>query len=122
MKQKELEKLDSEIQVNQAKVMQLEASAMKDSIAAENEASGIEHERQMEKQTAQAKGNQSLEVTKGLLKAKKEGESDPDIEAAIGFNELSKMLDQPRETTPNDIGSSTFDPQRDPALNTRLQL
>jgi len=52
----------------------------------------------MEKQKAQAEGNQNLQITKALTTAKKEGEQAPDLAAAIGFNQLSdKLNDAPRQ-------------------------
>jgi hypothetical protein len=53
------------------------------------QADGTAHARDMEKQRGQAEGNQDLEVTKALLKTKKPDEKDGDVEAAIGFRELS---------------------------------
>ena len=46
----------------------------------------------MEKQRGQAQGNQALEVTKALTKSLKDGEQRPNLEAAIGFNQLSDRL------------------------------
>jgi hypothetical protein len=56
------------------------------------EESGVKHERSMEKQREQSRGNQQLEVTKALIKPRKPGESPPDIEGAIGFNAISDKL------------------------------
>jgi len=123
--EKEIEKMHSEIELNRAKALDLEASAMRENLETENEISGVNHERSMEKQSVQSQGNQNLEVTKGLLKGRKEGESDPDVETAIGFNELSKITGKPRPVSPDNrlnIGSSQFDPSLDPALNLGLQL
>lgn len=52
--------------------------------------SGIEHQRALQHAQAQAEGNKDYEVTKALVKPRKEGEREGDIEAAIGFNELTK--------------------------------
>jgi hypothetical protein len=130
MKELEMKKLEmdiqliaSNIQLNEAKAQETIAKAGKAKVEAENEASGVSHDRDMEKQTGQAKGNQSLEVTKAMLKARKEGESNPDIASAVGYNELSKMLDAPkRSPNPNPIGSSTFDPRQDPAMNPAMNF
>lgn len=121
--QKEVEKLDSEIDLNRAKTLEAEAKAAQTSIDAENEASGLTHTRELEKQTAQAEGNQDLQVTKGLMAPKKEGEGQPDIEAAIGFNELSKGARNPATSPATlNIGSKEFNPAFDPALNLGLNL
>jgi hypothetical protein len=45
----------------------------------------------MEKQQAQAAANQDLEITKGLLKALKPGESPPNVDAALGYKAISDM-------------------------------
>lgn len=93
-KQMTVAKLQSEIDLNNAKTAEAQAGARLTMIEGANEESGLNHERDLQKQKAQAKGNQSLEVTKGLLKPLKENEKAPNIEAAVGFNELSKMLDR----------------------------
>lgn len=54
---------------------------------------GTKHLQEMEKMQAQARGNQSLEVTKALLKARKPEESAPNIDAAIGYNTLTNQSD-----------------------------
>jgi hypothetical protein len=41
---------------------------------------------------AQAKANQELEITKALTKPVKQQESAPNIDAAIGYNQLSSVL------------------------------
>lgn len=89
----EVEKLRSEVVKNQA--MAGKASAEADGKVLDNiqEQTGVKHARDMEKQQAQARGNQNLEIVKALTKAKKEGERDPDIEAAIGFNAITDRLD-----------------------------
>lgn len=89
----EVEKLRSEVVKNQA--MAGKASAEADGKVLDNiqEQTGVKHARDMEKQQAQARGNQNLEIVKALTKPKKEGERDPDIEAAIGFNAITDRLD-----------------------------
>lgn len=89
----EVEKLRSEVVKNQA--MAGKASAEADGKVLDNiqEQTGVKHARDMEKQQAQARGNQNLEIVKALTKARKEGERDPNIEAAIGFNAITDRLD-----------------------------
>ena len=53
---------------------------------------GTKHARDMDKQRAQSQGNQALEVTKALTKPRKEGESAPDLAAAVGYNAVSDRL------------------------------
>lgn len=104
MKQLELEKLKMEVaelqskaQLNSAKAE--EASANKDATNLDfvERQSGTAHARKLQEQQAQARGNQNLQITKALTSPVKEGESRPDVEAAIGFNEISEQLGQVRD-------------------------
>jgi hypothetical protein len=61
---------------------------------------GTKHLRDIEKQRAQASGNQDLQITKALTAKRKPDESGPDIEAAIGYNQLSKLSDDVSPVTP----------------------
>jgi hypothetical protein len=96
MKQLELEKARAQIQALQADAEYKMALAKK--AAAEGdlanldfveEQSGTKHARKLESQSAQARANQDLEVTKALLKPKKAEESVPDVEAAVGYNAMT---------------------------------
>jgi hypothetical protein len=91
-------KINSEAALNQAKAE--EAIAKKDSLDLNyvEQDTGTKHARDMERQKAQAEGNQNLQITKALTAAKKEGEQAPDLAAAIGFNQVSdKLNDAPRQ-------------------------
>ena len=77
--------MDSEIQLNNAK-------AHGELLDTQEQVTGIKHKRDMDRQQAQAEGNQKLEITKSLTKSRKEGEASPNIEAALGYNALSKQL------------------------------
>ena len=90
--EKEVEKLQSEIELNRAKAAESRANKDKKDLDFVEQETGTTHAREMEKQGGQARGNQNLEITKALAKGRKEGEAAPDIEAAIGFNQLSDML------------------------------
>lgn len=92
---KEIEKLQSEIDLNKAKAQVEMVKAEQGVLDTVEQESGTAHARDMEKQTAQAGGNQDLEVTKALLKSKKPEESKPNVEAAVGWNELSKRANHP---------------------------
>lgn len=122
----EVEKLQSEVALNQAKAQKEEAEAAISVTQAENDASGLNHERNLQKQAAQAKGNQSLEITKGLLKSRKPEETRPDIQAAVGWNELAKLSDQPRPRSrppeQTNLRSQSYDPNMDPSLNQRMNF
>ena len=144
--QKEIEKIQSEIDKNRAEATKKMAEADKTNLDVVEQETGTKHERDMEKQKGQAEGNQNLEITKALVKGRKNamgGEDPGNIEAAIGWNEMSKRLPTGRQRMPNDIGnigsfinrdmgaqndprlsvnSKYFEPQNDPALNPAIRL
>lgn len=99
MKQMELEKMRLELAVLQSEVALNQARAQKDLAIVDQanldfveQESGTKHAREVDKQKAQARGNQSLEITKAMTKATKEGEKRPDLEAAVGYNRISDIL------------------------------
>lgn len=85
-------KLESEIQLNQAKAQAELMNAEAKQYSLQDELSGAKHQRDIEKQQAQARGNQTLELQKAVLAPRKQGEQAPDIEAGIGFHALSATL------------------------------
>lgn len=144
--QKEIEKLQSEIDKNRAETQKKMVEADKINLDTVEQETGTKHERDMEKQKGQAEGNQNLEITKALVKGRKNalgGEDPGNIEAAIGWNEMSKRMPTGRQRMPNDIGnigsflnrnaaaeidprlsvnSKYFDPATDPALNPGFRI
>jgi len=135
------EELRSQIELNKAKAKQAEATADKTNLEFVEQESGTQHEREMEKQRGQSQGNQNLQITKALTTPRKEGEKDPDIEAAVGFNELSNGTRKVNGENPTPIvdnilerdelagedpryslGSRFFDPSLDPSLNPNSNL
>ena len=90
--QMEVQKLQSEVIHNQARAEKAYAEAEAEGVDTQQNIDGTKHLRELQKQQAQARGNQQLEVTKALLKSHKMDESDPDIEAAIGYNSISDQL------------------------------
>ena len=98
-KQLEIEKLKAEIAKLQSETMKNQAMAGKTQTEAQGKAidnalteSGVKHIQEMEKQQAQSRGNQNLEIIKGLLKPLKQGEQVPNIDAAIGYNAISDKI------------------------------
>lgn len=91
--QLEVAELQSRIQLNQANAKKASSDADKTDLDYVEQENGTAHARELQKQQAQAHGNQSLEVTKALTRPVKEGERQPDIEGAIGYNQLSKNLE-----------------------------
>ncbi len=95
--EKEIAKLDSEIALNQAKAKEVSAKADLADLDFVEQETGTKHERELQKQSEQARANQDLEVTKSLLKTRKPEETSPDITAAIGYNQLT---DQAKGSVP----------------------
>lgn len=106
--QLEIEEIRSRTALNQAKAA--EASSKKDKADLDfvEQESGVTHARDLEKQQSQARGNQDLAITKALVSPKKEGEKDADIEAAVGYRDLTGRQDDapvlPAPIQPVDIG------------------
>ena len=127
----EIAELQSKINLNNAKASEAQSNAdLKDLDYVEQE-TGTKHERDLQKQKAQAQGNQNLAITKALLEKTKPEEKKGDVEAAIGYNKLSDAIDEQSlqrpqpELTSNpelNIGSSYYDPSQDPALNQRHRI
>jgi len=88
--QKEIELLDSEIALNQAKAQRESVMSEQGMIDAVEQETGTKHARDMQKQVAQSTGNQNLEITKALVKGRKPEEGAPNITAAVGYNEMTK--------------------------------
>lgn len=84
--------IQAEIAKINAQTEKLQAETDKIDVETELNAAGITHARDMEKQSEQARGNQDLAITKALTAPKKEGEGEFDLEAAVGYNELTKDL------------------------------
>ena len=95
----EVEKLKSEVEYNKARAKKALADADQATLDFVEQEGGTKHARELEKQQAQAEGNQDLEITKAFLRPKKSEESDPDIEAA-GYNEISKGVNRNAEPLP----------------------
>lgn len=85
-------KLESEIQLNQAKAAEASANKDQKDLDFVEQENGTKHARDVDVVQSQARGNQALEVTKALTKPYKEGERPPNIETAIGYNQISDML------------------------------
>lgn len=136
--QLENQELQSKIALNEAKARQAQSDADKTDLDYVEQETGTTHARNMQQQQGQSRGNQNLEITKALTKPRKEGESAPDIEAAVGFNELSKSLNNEglpenvdnsyeRDIIANEnprfnLGSRFFDPRQDPSLNPNIRI
>lgn len=90
--QKEVEKIQSEIDLNMAKTEEARANTDKKNLDFIEQETGTTHQRELQKQGGQARGNQDLEITKALLKTRKPDETKPDVAAGIGYNQLSDIV------------------------------
>lgn len=87
----EIEEKEAKIALDKARATQAMAAAENTSLDTELEATGTKHQRNVESQGAQARGNRDLEVTKSLL----EGAAAPgQIEAAVGWNKMTENADR----------------------------
>lgn len=126
--QLENEELQSKIALNNAKAKEAaSAGDLKDLDYLEQE-SGTKHARDMEKQKAQSQGNQNLQITKALTTPTKEGETTPNISAAVGYNTLTNgNSPQERDLAAQQdpaysLGSQYYDPSQDPSSALGMNL
>jgi len=90
MKEVEIMELETQAMLNQAKAKNELTKANQGDLNIIEQETGTAHEREMEKTRGQSEGNQNLEITKALVGKRKPEETKPDVEAAIGWGELSK--------------------------------
>lgn len=133
-KEAQVEKIKSEARLNDAKATAEAAKKDKLDLDYVEQETGTKHARDKDLQRAQSQGNQNLQVTKALTTPRKEGEREPDVDAAIGFNKISDTLNnsapsstiqrdqQAVGTSPVNLGSDSFNPALDPALNPAINI
>jgi hypothetical protein len=100
----ELEEVKAKTELMRAQAKKAMADAEATGIEATEQATGVTHRRGLQLAQAQAEGNKDYEITKALTKPTKEGEKPGDIEAAIGFNELTKDADKAPPTVDSELG------------------
>ncbi len=113
----EIQEIQSKIDLNAAKAKQLTADADKKTLDFVEQESGTQHEREMERQRGQAEGNQNLAVTKAFVTPRKTDQTKPDIEAAVGFNEISNGSRNIGQNAPEPViipSAPAFDPSQAP--------
>jgi hypothetical protein len=103
MKQLQLQLLQAQVRETQTQADMNEAKAKESSSKADaldlgyvEQETGTAHARDMDRIQAQARGNQDLEVTKALVKPRKQAngqETKPNVAAAVGFNSLTEFKD-----------------------------
>lgn len=92
LKKAEIAKLNAEAEAAAAKALESQANADKKNLDFVEQETGTTHARNLEQTGTQARANQDLMVTKALTTPIKEGTKAPDVEAAVGFNEMSDWL------------------------------
>lgn len=80
-------------------------------------ATGADHNEKMEEMKSQAEGNQDLEITKALLKDHKPEDKPGSVEAAVGYNQLSKAMHERDNAPERNLGSKYWNPMLDPSIN-----
>lgn len=118
--QLENEEIQSKIDLNRANAKRASSQADNENLDYLEKESGTQHAREMEKQKAQSQGNQNLQITKALTQPTKEGETTPNISAAVGFNALTQSNEQERDLAAQNnpalsINSQYYDPNQDPS-------
>ena len=121
MKEMELQKakleiavLESQISLNNARAA--ESTSKKDKIDLDyvETETGTKHARDLDRQGAQARGNQDLVITKALAQPLKPENTRPNIEAAVGYNEITE--EKARNNTQYSPPVSVDTPAQMPAL------
>lgn len=126
--QLENEEIKSKIRLNDANAKRAASEGDLKNLDYLEQESGTKHARDMEKQKAQSQGNQNLQITKALTTPSKEGETTPNISAAVGYNALTngttpQERDLAAQSDPTrSLGSQYFDPSQDPALSPGMNL
>ena len=90
MQELQIALLEAQVDTERAKAEKLRSEAANTDVETQLEADGTRHQRNVEQQGAQARGNRDLEVTKGLLSGEAPAQN---IEAAVGFNKLTEKAD-----------------------------
>lgn len=119
--EKEVQKLDSEIQLNMAKAQEVVAQSRQTQLDTVEQETGTKHARKIVEQQSQSRGNQNLEVTKALLKSRKPDERPGDVTAAIGSIALSDAMQEEQllgSQQPAPIPPAAQDPRFNP--NSRI--
>lgn len=88
----DIEKIKAEVGYTNTLSGKTNAEARARELEVNEEITGINHLRDMEKLEAQAAGNRSLEIMKALSKPKKAEEREPDIDSMVGWHTIANQL------------------------------
>lgn len=109
----QVELLKSQIALNNAKAMSAEADAENTALDTEQDATGVDHQREVELMGAQAKGNRARDVTLGLIKGDTPAQN---IQAAVGYNSLIEKKDEMKSKNVPKVAQPYVPPTGQPAL------
>lgn len=107
----QIELLKSQIELNKAKAMTAAADAENTALETEQDATGVNHQRDIELMGAQARGNRDRDVTLGLLKGETAVQN---IQAAVGFNKLVENKDEMKSKVAPMVSQPFVKPQQPP--------
>ena len=107
----QIELLKSQIELNKAKAMTAAADAENTALQTEQDATGVDHQRDIELMGAQARGNRDRDVTLGLLKGEAAAQN---IQAAVGFNKLVENKDEMKSKVAPMVNQPFVKPQQPP--------
>lgn len=102
--QAQVRETETQADMNEAKAKESASKADALDLGYVEQETGTAHARDMDKIQAQSRGNQDLEVTKALVKSRKQPnghETKPNVAAAMGFNALTTFKDAHPELHPS---------------------
>jgi len=85
----EIAEIESRTAENNAQARKYQSEADASDLEYVEQESGTKHTRDLERQAEQARSHQDLEITKALVQPRKPDEAEPDVLAAVGYNEMS---------------------------------
>ena len=96
----EIRELESVIALNEAKAAEARSKKDMNDLEYVETETGTKHARDMDRQGAQARANTDLAITRALVTPRKKEERDPDIEAAVGYADVSEARDRSNTVLP----------------------
>ena len=101
-----------------AQTAKAQAEADQTDLETTQDATGVAHERKLQEGQTQAEGNQDYAITQALTKPTKEGEKTGDIEAAIGWNQITRDKGKAPPTVDSalGLGAQSFSGPPEPQL------
>lgn len=89
----EVAKLQADAALAEAKAKEAQTNSQAKMVEVQEEVSGVNHNRKMAEMRAQSEGNINAQITKSIVEPRKPEQKAPDVEGAVGFKELAKLMD-----------------------------